>query len=175
MSHPKYIRKVQTSVNNFLFHGDEYLMLHRKPDSWIDPNRLNSIGGRVEPGENFLDAVIRETEEETGYRIASEQITLVGVVKLEGGYDEDWVMLYFKTSVPSKKVPHGTHTKDGDLLWIHKDKVLDSEYELVDDLNYCFKDIVAGDAVFFLTAKLDNNQKVSDVSISKLPYAHGNR
>lgn len=165
----KYIRKVQTSVNNFLYHGDDYLMLHRKESARVDPGRLNTIGGRIEPGENFLDAVVRETEEETGYVIDPEGISLAGIVKLEGGYDEDWVMIFFKTLVESKEIPHGSKTNDGELLWIHKDKVLDSEYELVDDFYYCFKDVVAGDSIFFLTAKLDKKQKVKDVSMAKLP------
>ncbi len=169
MSEEKYIRKVQTAVNNFIFHGDDYLMLHRKKSARVDPGRLNTIGGRVEPGENFLDAVVRETEEETGYVIDSEDISLAGVVKLEGGYDEDWVMMFFKTAVDSKEIPHGSKTDDGELLWIHKDKVLDSDFELVDDFYYCFKDVVASDSIFFLTAKLDEKQKVRDVSMSKLP------
>jgi len=164
----KYIRKVQTSVNNFLYHGDEYLMVHRRPDARVDAGRLNSIGGRVDPGENFLDAVVRETKEETGYAIDSLSVQLSGIVKLEGGYQEDWVMIFFKTPVDSKEIPIGTTTREGELMWIHKNKVLDSDFELVDDFNYCFKDIVAGDSIFFLTAKLDDNQKVHDISMSKL-------
>ena len=138
----KYIRKVQTSVNNFLYHGDEYLMLHRKKTARVDAGRLNSIGGRVDPGENFLDAVVRETEEETGYRVDPRSVLLSGIVKLEGRYDEDWVMVFFKTPVDTKDIPHGADTREGKLLWLHKDKVLDSDFELVDDFYYCFKDIV---------------------------------
>jgi 8-oxo-dGTP pyrophosphatase MutT (NUDIX family) len=170
MGEDKYIRKVQCSVTNFLYHGDEYLFLHRNPNKRVDANRLNGVGGRVEPGENYLDAAIRETEEETGFKVTSDDITLAGVVKLEGGYDEDWVMCFFKIKVPSKTIPSShVETKDGKLIWIHKDKVLDTQYELVDDLNYSFKDIIAGDSIFFMTAKLNDDEKVYDVSIAKLP------
>lgn len=163
-----YIRKVQTSVTCFLFNGDDYLFIKRSMDKRVDPGRLNGIGGRLEPGENYLDAAVREVDEETGYKVKPEDLALSGVVKLEGGYQEDWVMCFFKVKVASKKIPKGTQTEDGDLMWIHKDKVLDSGYDLVDDLNYCFKNIVEGKEIFFINAKLGDNQKIYDLSMSKL-------
>lgn len=164
----KYVRKVQTSVTNFLYCGDEYLFLKRHENKRVDPGCLNGIGGRLEPGEDYLTAAIRETQEETGYVIGPEHLKLAGVVKLEGGYDEDWVMCFFSIRVSNKHVPIGAKTEDGDLVWIHKDKVLDSEYKLVDDLNYCFKDIVERKRIFFLTAKVDDSKKLYSTSIGRL-------
>jgi 8-oxo-dGTP diphosphatase len=163
-----YIRKVQTSVTNFLSCGDDYLFIKRNPNKRIDPGRLNGIGGRVEPGENYLTAAIRETEEETGYKVEPGDVRLVAVGKLEGGYQEDWVMCFFKIEVPNKAIPVGNETEDGELVWIHKDEVLDSEYELVDDINYCFKDIVDGERIVFFTAKVGDDQKIYDISIARL-------
>lgn len=164
----RYTRLVQTSVTNFLYCGDFYLFVHRDQNKRVDPGRLNGIGGRLEPGENYLDAALRETEEETGYAVKPADIRLAGVVKLEGGYQEDWVMCFFKIRVSSKKIPKGNQTNEGELVWIHKDRVLDSDYELVDDLNYCFKDLVEGKQILFITARLDKKQKIYDISISKL-------
>ncbi|MDD2822860.1 MAG: NUDIX domain-containing protein [Candidatus Daviesbacteria bacterium] len=171
MDEEKYIRKVQCSVTNFLYCGDDYLFLHRGKHKKLDPNRLNGVGGRVEPGENYLDAAIRETEEETGYKVSPENIKLAGIVKLEGGYSEDWVMCFFKIKITSKEIPLGENTDDGKLIWINKDKVLDSNFELVDDLNYCFKDLVEEKSLFFMTAKLNNDEKIQSVSISKIPIS----
>ncbi len=163
-----HIRKVQTSVTNFVWCGDYYLFLKRNNNKRVDPGRLNGVGGRVDPGENYLDAAIRETEEETGYVVSPENVRLAGVVKLEGGYEEDWVMCFFKLRVKNKIIPKEKRTEDGELLWIHKDKVLDTKYELVDDLNYSFKDIVRDDNIYFMTAKLNKNQKVKEVSVTKI-------
>ncbi len=168
MEDKKYLRNVQSAVNCFLYCGEDYLFLKRSKEKRIDPGRLNGVGGRVEPGENFLAAAIREVEEETGYIVGPENIHLAGVVKLEGGYQEDWIMCFFKIEVPSKVIPQGNQTDDGDFIWLDKDKVLDSEYELVDDLNYCFKAIVTGLETFFMTAKLSEDEKIFDVSIGKL-------
>jgi len=166
-SDKKYIRKVQTSVTNFLTCGDDFLFIKRNLTKKVDPGRLNGIGGRLEPGEDYFSAAIRETEEETGYKVSPEDLTLVAVVKLEGGYSEDWVMCFFKIRVSDKNIPLGNKTDDGDLIWLNKDKVLDSDYELVDDINYVFKDIVNGNTVTFLTAKLTDDQKIYETSIGR--------
>jgi len=104
MDDTKYRRLVQTSVTCFLYHADDYLFVKRSLTKRIDPGRLNGIGGKIEPHENYLDAAIRETEKETGYKVSVDDITLSGVVKLEGGYVEDWVMCFFKIKVPHKSV-----------------------------------------------------------------------
>ena len=102
--------------------------MKRNENKRIDPGRLNGIGGRVDPGEDFLSASLRETKEETGFEVSTDKIQFCGVVKLEGGYKEDWVMCFFKIKVDTKQIPYGVNTEDGKLLWLHKDKVLDSEY-----------------------------------------------
>ncbi len=134
----------------------------------IDPGKLNGVGGRLEPKENYLDTAIRETEEETGYSVNVDDVHLSGIVKLEGGYSEDWVICFFKIKVPSKTIPIGTKTEDGELIWLPKDKILAGKYEIVDDVNYCMQDIIDEKEVFFMTAQLDKHQKVITASISKL-------
>lgn len=154
----------------FIHNGDDYLFLKRSMSKRLDPGRLNGVGGRLEKGETYLDAAIREIKEETGYDIKPSEMQLSGVVKLEGGYDEDWVMCFVKATVGDKKVPIGNLTEDGELLWLHKDRILNSGFELVDDVNYCMGDIISGECIFFINAQLDKNQKVAKMNISRLPY-----
>jgi|SRR3989344_2648348 len=167
MGDDKYIRKVQTSVTNFVYCGDDYLFIKRSSNKRVDPGKLNGVGGRLEPGEDYLAAAIREIEEETGYKVKPEDLQLAAVGKLEGGYQEDWVMCFFKARVSSKQIPLGSTSEDGELIWLNKDKALDSGYELVDDLNYCFKDIVEGKSIVFFTAKIGDGQKIQEINISK--------
>ena len=74
-------------------------------------------------------------------------------------------MCFFKVKVDSTVIPKGTKTEDGELIWLDEDEVLDSKYSLVDDINYCFKDIVDEQRLFFLTAKLNSNQIIEKSSI----------
>ena len=164
----KYHRKVQTAVTCFLYCGNDYLLLHRGTHKRVDAGRINGVGGRLEIGEDFLNAAIREVKEETGYVVSAEDIQLSALGKLEGGYSEDWVFCCFRIEVPDKKIPLGNKTDDGELIWINKDKVLDSEYEQVDDLKYFWKEMIEGKEIVFYTAKMNEKEKVEAISIGKL-------
>src|SRR3972149_4508781 len=155
------MRKILYSVTNFLHCGDDYLFIHRtkKTDYKVDSGKLNGIGGKLEPKENFLQAAIRETAEETGFLVTQKNIRLAGVVRMQGGYAEDWMMCFFKIEVPAKIVPKGMTNPEGELVWLPKDKVLSSNYELVDDLHYCFTDIAEGKIPFFAHAQMTSDEK----------------
>lgn len=163
-------RYTQSSVNNFIHCGDQYLFMRRGLHKKIDPGKLNTVGGHVEIGENFLDAVIRETKEETGLTIKPTQIKLTGVIKLEGGYEDDWVMCFFKTEVTSTKLSVDLQTEEGELLWIPKDKVLTGNYNPVDDLELYFEDIVKGKSIIFATLQFTKELKVISHKISELKH-----
>lgn len=161
-------RRVVFSVTNFIHYGDEFLMLHRSLDKSVDAGRLNGIGGKLEKGENFVDAAIRETAEESGYQITPKDLQHCGIVTLHGGYAEDWVMCFFKIAVSNKNIPLGTHIPDGELMWMHKENVLTSGYELVDDLNYCWEEILKDQATFFATTDIGKDQKVKKIRLTTL-------
>lgn len=168
MNDKKYRRLVQTAVTVFINKDGKYLLLKRNQNKRVDPGKLNGVGGRLEQGEDFLACCIREIEEETGYQVSNNDIRLVGVVKLEGGYPEDWIVCFFKVQVQSFTILKGSKTEDGELVWLDQDKVLNSKYELVDDLKYCFSEIIAGKSIFFTSAILNSEEKIEKYSASNL-------
>ena len=158
------------SVTNFLHYQDDYLFIHRtkKTDYKVDGNRFNGIGGKLEPGENFLQAAIRETEEETGFVVQPSDVQLAGVVRMQGGYESDWMMCFFKIAVDTKTMPKGMSNPEGELVWLPKNKVLKSDYELVDDLHYCFEDITNDRIPFFAHAQMNDDETVGEWSVTYL-------
>lgn len=148
------------SVTCFLNYQDEFLFVHRtKKGNDTDAQKLNGIGGKLEPGENFLECALREIAEETGYHVSGKECTLAGVVNMTGGYKNDWLMCFFVINVSSKEIPIGSENAEGELHWINKDELLQSNFNLVDDLHYCWQDIV-NKKLFFASAKVNEHEKI---------------
>ena len=156
----EYVKPTQKSVTCFLYCGDDYLFLERGMQKHVNPGKLNGVGGRVEKGEDYVSAAIREIEEETGYIVSVRDIEFCGMFIFEEGLPEHWVAAFFKVHVADKRIPIGQETKDGKLLWLHEDKVLDSGEKLLDDLYYCFNEIILGKKLFFITANTDGTGKI---------------
>lgn len=159
-------RTTQTSVTNFLKYEDKYLFVKRANDKKVDAGRLNGIGGKTEPGEDYLSCAIRETMEETGFQVSPSDCQLIGVVKLEGGYEEDWVMCFFEIEVETDQIPVGWQTDEGDFMWLTPRQALESGYELVDDLNYSLPLFEERKFPFFMTAVLNDQEKIIDHALN---------
>lgn len=163
------LRITKKSVTCFLRYQDDFLFIHRtKKGNDTDAGRLNGIGGKLEYGEDFLSAALRETYEETGYQIAKDDCMLRAIVNMQGGYTDDWVMCFFVMRVPTKTVPNGLENDEGQLLWLHKDTVLESGFELVDDLNYCWNDLADSDKLLFIGAQVNGSEKIEKINIRSI-------
>lgn len=55
----------------------------RSPDRRLFPNCWDIIGGHVDPGETLYEALVRETEEETGWQLA-RIVSVAGIFDWEG-------------------------------------------------------------------------------------------
>lgn len=109
--------KTILSVNALIFCDGDVLLLKRSPTKKVDPGVYSGIGGKVEPGEDFYSAIIREIEEETGIK---EVFNLRPYSLTQHPFpptDAEWVNLYFMCTIPDKiEVPE---TDDGAFDWIN--------------------------------------------------------
>jgi len=67
------------TMRGLLKQNDKILILKRHPDSRTNPNCWELVGGKVDPGEDFDKAIIREFKEETNLKIKIRD--LVGAVQ----------------------------------------------------------------------------------------------
>ena len=89
-------------------------------------------GGHVEPGESFVESVIREVFEETGLTI--ENPILCGIKQFQTLDDIRYVVLLYKTTHFSGKLkPSG----EGEVFWIPRNTL--ENYTLVHDFENMVK------------------------------------
>ena len=108
--------KTVLSVNALIFAQDRVLLLRRAEDKKIDPNMYSGIGGKVEPGEDFYSALLREIEEETGLK-EFKSVRLYSVTQHpHPPTNAEWVNLYFIVKLEKQiEIPPN---RDGEFFWI---------------------------------------------------------
>ncbi len=95
---------------SFLTSGQDVLLLRGAPTKRLWANRLNGIGGHVEPGEDVLASARREIVEETGLEVAA--LTLRGVIHVSSiSAGAGVLLIVFTGQATSRQVrpsPEGT-------------------------------------------------------------------
>ncbi len=83
-------------------------------------------GGHVEPGESFVESVIREVREETGLTI--ENPVLCGTKQFQTRKGERYVVFFYKANHFSGQLQS---SDEGKVFWIPRNTL--TQYTLVDD------------------------------------------
>lgn len=97
----------------FLTCGDELLLLRGAPHKRLWANKLNGIGGHIEPDEDPLAGAQREIREESGLEV--NDLSLRAVVHVAGrGGSVGVIFFVFVGEAPSIEVRSGD---EGELLW----------------------------------------------------------
>lgn len=97
-------------------HAGNILVQDRKNPDWPG---VTFPGGHVEPGEAFVDSVIREVWEETGLTI--ENPVLCGTKQFQTKKGERYVVLFYKTDRFSGELKS---SDEGEVFWIPRDTLL---------------------------------------------------
>jgi len=93
-------------------HEGNILVQNRTDPDWPG---LCFPGGHVEPGESFVESVIREVWEETGLTI--ENPILCGTKQFQTDDNERYVVLFYKTDCFSGDL---RSSDEGEVFWISK-------------------------------------------------------
>jgi len=109
--------KIPIAVFMMLIKDNELLMIQRATTGWMD-GFWSLPAGSLDPNEDVLSAVIRETREEVGVNINKESVKLVNVMHTNVE-EKDWLNLIFMTNEwegdPKVCEPH----KHSEVKWIN--------------------------------------------------------
>ena len=126
------------------------LVQNRRDPSWPG---ICFPGGHVEPGESFVESVIREVREETGLTI--EKPILCGTKQFPTRDGCRYVVFFYKTNRFSGTL----HPSDeGEVFWIPRNTL--SQYTLVDDFEGMVRVFESDEISEFFYYEEDNQWKL---------------
>ena len=125
------------------------LVQDRKNPDWPG---VTFPGGHVEPGESFVDSVIREVKEETGLNIDTP--ILCGTKQFQTENDERYVVLFYKTNRFSGQL---RSSEEGKVFWIPRSTL--EEHPLSVDFGDMVRIFESSDLSEFYYYKEDGNWK----------------
>lgn len=119
---------VELTVLCLIEDGNRLLLQNRIKEDW---QGYTLPGGHVEPGESFVDAVIREMKEETGLTVIGPRLVGVKQFPIKDGR---YVVLLFKAEKWSGEL---VSSAEGQMEWIAYNSL--SEVNTVNDLDDLLK------------------------------------
>ena len=120
--------RVELAVLCLIKDGDRVLLQNRVKKDW---QGYTLPGGHVEPGESFVDAVVREMQEETGLTIEKPKLVGIKQFPIDGGR---YIVLLFEATQFTGKV---VSSEEGEMTWIDRAEL--ANIPAVDDLTELLK------------------------------------
>ena len=127
-------QKIIPAVLLYAFHQNEVLMIHRNiRANDFHEGKWNGLGGKLESGETYRQAAVREFEEEAGTPTLLDQWNWMGQLyfpNFKAHKKEDWMVNVFTIELNAEQkskitVQHApTPDAEGTLHWIASEKVI---------------------------------------------------
>ncbi len=126
------------TMRGLLKKDGKILLLKRHPNSKTNPNCWELPGGKVESGEDFDDAIIREFNEETGLSI--ELNDLLGAVQEDFPHKKT-IALIMNVDISSKNLEVKISEEHVDFKWVKMEEIKDLKISgwfetLMEERNY---------------------------------------
>jgi len=132
---PKNFSPKFSVVSCYVEHEGEILLLHRH-DHKSEGGRWGVPAGKIDQGENELEAIIREIKEETGQKVLAEELEYLSKVYVK--YPEyHFIYHMFRVKLDKKADVILSTSEHKDYKWIAPQEALN--LELVRELDRCLK------------------------------------
>lgn len=124
------IWKPHATVASIIERNNQFLLVEEKVNGLIV---YNQPAGHLEPGESFLDAVIRETDEETAWKFQPEYITGIYLWQ-QPNHNDEQDRTYLRVAFCGKCLDHqADQILDEGIIravWMTRDEVIDKTSQL---------------------------------------------
>jgi 8-oxo-dGTP diphosphatase len=129
------------------------LLVKRPANKKVNPGKYSGIGGKVEPGESYLQAAKREMKEEIG--LETDNLYPYGVTQtVDAPTGAEWVHVNFLSKIP--KIIEMEPSEEGEFHWV--DPATVDKLEMVFDLQKYAQILAKNDRVFVLGQFVFDNQ-----------------
>lgn len=117
-----------------LLEKDNKILFMKRKNTGYEDGKYGLPGGHVEKNEEIKNAMIRETKEEIGIDIKSEDLILCKVLNRKINEDKEYIDFVFKTKKWLGTIQNCEENKCEKIEWIDKQEIPNNTIEFVKEI-----------------------------------------
>ena len=125
---------------------DNKVLLQRRFNTGYQDGKYSMVAGHVDKRETFTEAIIRETKEEAGIELKSENLKVAHVMHRDSGTNEnnERVDVFFVADKWDGEIENKEPHKCDDLSWFELDNLPDNAIPYIKQAIDCIKNKKSG-------------------------------